>query len=94
MAPEEKRSLQIHREEVEVFMTSANYDRIVGRAILNRDFFNELFADPAQAIDQSGLELDEAEKEKLITSIEAAKVRFASDQIDEFLSKFGSDGWH
>ncbi|MFC1975953.1 Franean1_4349 family RiPP [Chloroflexota bacterium] len=65
---------------VTVVMTDV--ERLMGRAILDEAFRNQLFTDPEAAIREAGLNLSEAEMTHLKTTLEQIKQTQTIEQLD------------
>lgn len=61
-------------------MAKKDVERLIGRAVLDPDFREKLFADPEKAIREAGLELTETEMAGLM-EVDREKARAAVDEM-------------
>ena len=61
-------------------MPRDDLERLIGKAVLDPEFREKLFADPRQAIREAGLELSEEEIEAL-ESVDAEKAKAAVEEM-------------
>jgi hypothetical protein len=77
-----------------VTAVSTDVERLMGRAILDEAFRNQLFTDPEAAIRMAGLTLSEAEMTRLKTTLDQIKQNQTVDQINrQFEGDSSLGGW-
>ena len=70
---------------------SSDFERLVGRAVADKEFRDKLLADPEGTIKDSDLKLSEEEVVGLEAGINQFKIDVTSQQLDQ---NFARGSWH
>ncbi len=64
---------------------SPDLERVIGRAVTNKEFRDELLADPEGAVNKAKLKLSKEEIADLKAGVARAKTKMTPEQIDQQL---------
>ena len=70
-----------------------DFERLVGRAVVDKEFRDALLANPENAVIKAGFKLNDEEVEQLKAGIEKVKAELGSDQLDEMF-KVTKGAWY
>jgi hypothetical protein len=65
-----------------VAISNTDVERLMGRAILDEAFRNQLFADPEAAVHKAGLNLSESEMTRLKITLDQLKENQTVEQVN------------
>jgi hypothetical protein len=69
---------------------SPDLERLIGRAVTDKEFRDKLLANPAGAVSAAGFKLSDDEMAKLKKGVAQLKTDFTAAQIDQQLTLRGS----
>lgn len=70
-----------------------DFERLVGRAVVDKEFRDALLANPENAVIKAGFKLNDEEVEQLKAGIEKVKAELGSDRLDEMF-KVTKGAWY
>jgi len=72
---------------------SPDYERLIGRAVTDKKFRDDLLADPEGSVKGSGLSLSADELKQLKESVDRIKADLTADQIDQRFGGVSAGGY-
>ena len=70
-----------------------DFERLIGRAVVDKKFRNALLANPEDAVAGAGFKLNNEEMEQLKAGIENVKAERGGEQLDEMF-KVAHGNWY
>lgn len=70
-----------------------DFERLIGRAIVDKKFRKDLFDDPDAAVSDAGFNLSAEELDKLRAAVKDAGKRRKKDDLDQEFDALRSGGW-
>ncbi len=72
---------------------SQDFERLIGRAVVDKKFRDALLASPEGAVTEAGFKLNNEEMEQLKAGLENVKAERSSEQLDEMF-KVARGNWY